>query len=195
MIWAIILAAGESKRMGRPKMLLPLGEKTIVETVVGTALGSSVDKVLVVLGAERNRIDRLLKPFPVETVFNPDFHSGMLSSVRAGFAALPDGVEAAVVLLGDQPFVSAGVIDRLCAAQAVSPGCILIPVCGDSRGHPVLIPTVFRNEIPMLSDAVGLRELIHRHQDKVVEIEVEEDAVLMDIDDPEAYRAAVKGKT
>ena len=193
MIWAIILAAGESKRMGRPKMLLPLGGKTIVETVVGTALGSSVDKVLVVLGAKRNRIDRLLKPFPVETVYNPDFHTGMLSSVQAGFAALPDGVEAAVVLLGDQPFVSAGVIDRLCAAQAVSPGCI--PVCGDRRGHPVLIPAAFRNEIPLLSDAVGLRELIHRHEDKIVEIEVEEDAVLMDIDDPEAYRAAVKGKT
>lgn len=195
MIWAIILAAGESKRMGRPKMLLPLGGKTIVETVVGTALGSSVDKVLVVLGAKRNRIDRLLKPFPVETVYNPDFHTGMLSSVQAGFAALPDGVEAAVVLLGDQPFVSAGVIDRLCAAQAGSPGCILIPVCGDRRGHPVLIPAAFRNEIPLLSDAVGLRELIHRHEDKIVEIEVEEDAVLMDIDDPEAYRAAVKGKT
>ena len=195
MIWAIILAAGESKRMGRPKMLLPLGKNTIVETVVCTALGSSVDKVLVVLGAERNRINRRLKPFPVETVYNPDFHTGMLSSVQAGFAALPDGVEAAVVLLGDQPFVSASVIDRLCAAQAVSPGCILIPVCGDRRGHPILIPAAFRNEIPLLSDAVGLRELIHRHEDKILEIEVEEDAVLMDIDDPEAYRAAVKGKT
>jgi molybdenum cofactor cytidylyltransferase len=195
MIWAIILAAGESKRMGRPKMLLPLGEKTIVETVVGTALASSVDKVLVVLGAERNRIDRLLKPFPVETVYNPDFPTGMLSSVQAGFEALPAGFEAAVVLLGDQPFVSAGVIDRLCAAHTVSPGCILIPVCGDRRGHPVLIPAAFRNEIPLLSGAVGLRELIHRHEEKIVEIEVEEDAVLMDIDDPETYRAAIKGKT
>ena len=195
MIWAIILAAGESKRMGRPKMLLPLGEKTIVETVVGTALGSSVDRVLVVLGAERKRISPLLKPFPVATVYNPDFRTGMLSSVQVGFAALPEGVEAAVLLLGDQPFVSVGVIDRLCAAHAGSPGCILLPVYGGRRGHPVLIPAAFRDEIPLLSEAVGLRELIHRHEDKIVEIEVEEDAILLDIDDPEAYHAAVKGKT
>jgi molybdenum cofactor cytidylyltransferase len=195
MIWAIILAAGESKRMGRPKMLLPLGEKTIVETVVGTALGSSVDRVLVVLGAERKRISPLLKPFPVATVYNPDFRTGMLSSVQVGFAALPEGVEAAVLLLGDQPFVSLGIIDRLCTTHAGSPGCILIPAYEGKRGHPVLIPAAFMDEIPLLSDAVGLRELIHRHEDKIVEIEMEEDTILLDIDDPEAYHAAVKGKT
>jgi len=194
MIWAIILAAGESKRMGRPKMLLPWKDATILESVVHTALASSVDRVLVVLGAEQEQISRLLTPFPVETVYNPDFRRGMLSSVQVGFAALPEGVEAAVMLLGDQPFVSVGVIDRLCAAHAGSPGCILLPVYEGKRGHPVLIPSAFRDEIPLLSDAVGLRELIHRHGDKIVEIEVEEEDVLLDIDDPEAYRAAIKGK-
>jgi len=195
MIWAIILAAGESKRMGRPKMLLPWKDTTILESVVHTALASSVDRVLVVLGAEQEQISRLLTPFQVATVYNPDFRRGMLSSIQVGFAALPEGVEAAVLLLGDQPFVSVGVIDRLCAAHAGSPGCILLPVYEGKRGHPVLIPAAFRDEIPLLSSAVGLRELIHRHEDKIVEIEMEEDTILLDIDDPEAYHAAVKGKT
>lgn len=194
MIWAIILAAGESKRMGRPKMLLPWKDATILESVVHTALASSVDRVLVVLGAEQEQISRLLTPFPVETVYNPDFRRGMLSSVQMGFAALPGEAEAAVVLLGDQPFVSAGVIDRQCAASSGSPGSIILPVHEGRRGHPVLIPAAFRDEIPLLSDAVGLRELIHRHEENILEIEVEEEDVLLDIDDPEAYRSALKGK-
>jgi molybdenum cofactor cytidylyltransferase len=194
MIWAIILAAGESKRMGRPKMLLPWKGTTILETVVHTALASSVDRVLVVLGPEQEQISQLLSPFPVETVHNPDFRMGMLSSVKVGFAALPGEARAGIVLLGDQPFVSAGVIDRLCAASAGSPGSIMLPVYEGRRGHPVLIPAAFRDEIPLLSDAVGLRELIHRHEEKILEIEVEEEDVLLDIDDPEAYYAAIKGK-
>jgi molybdenum cofactor cytidylyltransferase len=150
--------------------------------------------VLVVLGAERKKISRILKPFPVDTVYNPDFRKGMLSSVQTGFAALPEEAEAAVLLLGDQPFVSAGVIDRLCAARGESPGSILLPVYQGSRGHPVLIPARFEGEISELSDAIGLRELIHRHEEDVREVEVDEDNILLDIDDPEAYRAAVKGK-
>jgi molybdenum cofactor cytidylyltransferase len=195
MIWAIILAAGESKRMGRPKMLLPWRDKTILETVVHTALGSCVENVLVVLGAEREKISRLLGSYPVDLTDNPGFRDGMLSSVRVGFGALPEEAGAAVVLLGDQPFVSAGVIDRLCAAHAASPGSILLPVHGGRRGHPILIPTRFKGEISGLSDAIGLRELIRRHEDEVVEIEVEQDEILLDIDNPADYRAALKSKT
>jgi molybdenum cofactor cytidylyltransferase len=195
MICALILAAGESRRMGEPKMLLPWGDTTILEAVVGTALVSPVDKVLVVLGAERKRISGILKSYPVEPVFNPDFQRGMLSSVQAGFAALPEEARAALILLGDQPFVSGTVLGRLCAASVEYPDSIILPVFMGRRGHPLLVPAVFREEIPRLSDSQGLRELIHRHADRILEIEVEQENILLDIDDPDSYRAALRKET
>ena len=116
----------------------------------------------------------------------------MLSSVQAGFAALPREAGAAVVFLGDQPFVSAAVVARLCEASARSPRSIVLPVVGGRRGHPVLIPSVFCDEIPSLSPEVGLRELIRRHGQNILEVAVEEEDILLDIDDPESYRDALK---
>lgn len=192
MIWAVVLAAGESRRMGRPKMLLPYGGKTILESLLDTILTTPIPRIMVVLGAERRKISSLLSPYPVETVFNPDYRTGMLSSVQAGFAALPREAGAAVVFLGDQPFVSAAVVARLCEASARSPRSIVLPVVGGRRGHPVLIPSVFWDEIPSLSPEVGLRELIRRHGQNILEVAVEEEDILLDIDDPESYRDALK---
>ena len=90
MIWAMILAAGESERMGQPKLLLPFREKTIIETVVETVVSSKVDNTLVVLGSERKKIENKLNQLPVKMAFNPNFTSGMLSSIRYGFRTLPD---------------------------------------------------------------------------------------------------------
>ena len=192
MIWAVVLAAGESRRMGRPKMLLPYGGKTILESLLDTILTTPIPRIMVVLGAERRKISSLLSPYPVETVFNPDYRTGMLSSVQAGFAALPREAGAAVVFLGDQPFVSAAVVARLCEASARSPRSIVLPVVGGRRGHPVLIPSVFWDEIPSLSPEVGLRELIRRHGQNILEVAAEEEDILLDIDDPESYRDALK---
>ena len=94
MIWAIILAAGESQRMGTQKLLLPFGETTVVEVVVRTALVSSVDRVLAVLGADRDAVRLKLESSGAEFVINENYHLGMLSSVQAGFRALPADAEA-----------------------------------------------------------------------------------------------------
>jgi molybdenum cofactor cytidylyltransferase len=195
MIWAVVLAAGESRRMGKPKMLLPFGEKTILESVLDTILATPVQRIMVVLGAEREKISSLISQYPVEKVFNPDFRTGMLSSVQAGFSALPPEAEAAMVFLGDQPFVSADVVAQVCEASVRSPRSIILPVFGKRRGHPVLIPAGLWKEIDSLSPEVGLRELIHRHGREVLEVAVEEENILMDIDDPQDYRDALNKKT
>lgn len=195
MIWAVVLAAGESRRMGRPKMLLPYGEKTILESVLDTIRKTPVDGTLVVLGAGRDEISRLLENYPVRTVYNPAYRKGMLSSVQAGFAALPKEAAAGVVFLGDQPFVSQDVVARLCEASLRAPRSIVLPVFGGRRGHPVLIPSEFWGEIPSLSPEVGLRELMRRHVQDILEVVVEEDNILSDIDDPETYRDALRKKS
>ena len=91
MIWTIILAAGESKRMVQPKLLLPYGEKTIIETVLDHAASSKANYTLLVLGGFREQILQKTKRFPVITVYNPDYKRGMLSSVQMGFRSLPEG--------------------------------------------------------------------------------------------------------
>jgi len=194
MIWGIVLAAGESRRMGQPKMLLPWGEKTILESVLDAVLESPIPDVLVVLGAEQDKTSKLIADYPVRTVYNPDFRKGMLSSVQAGFSALPEEARSVLVFLGDQPFVSPQVITKLCEAARRSPHSIILPVFGKKRGHPVLIPAAFRGEIATLSPEVGLRQLIHRHDQEVLEVRVAEDNILGDIDDPESYREALKQK-
>ena len=105
MICAIILAAGESKRMGRPKLILPFGKKTIIETVINNAIQSEADEVLVVLGSDAGKIAKKIEDYSVRTTVNPDFRQGMLSSIQWGFEALSEDTRAVLVMLGDQPLI------------------------------------------------------------------------------------------
>ena len=116
MIWTIVLAAGESKRMAQSKLLLPFGEKTIIETVLDQATSSKANYTLLVTGGFREKINQKAKGFPAITVFNPNYKQGMLSSVQMGFRSLPEGAQAAVVMLGDQPSISFRVIDKVIEA-------------------------------------------------------------------------------
>ena len=116
MIWALVLAAGESKRMGRSKQLLPFEHTTILETVINHIAQSNVDETLVVLGADRENIENVIEDLPVKRVFNPHFKEGMLSSVQKGFVSLPEEVEAVLVFLGDQPKIPSSVIDQIIKA-------------------------------------------------------------------------------
>jgi molybdenum cofactor cytidylyltransferase len=192
MIWAIILAAGESKRMGQAKLLLPFGKTSIIETVVESVISSKVDKTLVVLGSRRRQIKEKIGRFPVETTSNPRYKSGMLSSVRRGLEALPQSSEAAVVVLADLPGVPASVIDSLIRAFRSEKKGIIVPVFRKKRGHPLLIDLKYREEIERLSLGIGLRELLLRHPEDIVEVGVSTPAILRDIDNAEDYRRATK---
>jgi molybdenum cofactor cytidylyltransferase len=186
-IWAVILAAGESRRMGTQKLLLPFGETTVVEAVVRTALASKVDRALAVLGADREAVRLKLEPFGVDLTVNKDYEKGMLTSIQAGFRALPADAEAAVIMLGDQPFLGARVIDEVIGGYEESRKGIVIPAYKDRRGHPVLIDMKYRDEVLALDPSDGLRQLMRAHPDDIREVEVDDPNILRDLDTPEDY--------
>ncbi len=193
MIWAIILAAGQSKRMGKPKLLLPFGEKTIIETVVEKAVRSKVDEVLVVLGSFREKIEQRLGSMPVKTLFNPQYSEGMHTSVQCGFREVPPETRAALVMLGDQPSVTSTTIDRVIEKFDDTKKGIILPVYQNRRGHPILIDLKYREKIKNLNPDIGLRELIHNHPEDISEIEVETSSILQDIDDVDDYTRELDG--
>ncbi len=192
MIWAIILAAGKSRRMGTQKLLLPFGEATVVEAVVRTAFASSVDRVLAVLGADRDAVRLKLEPSGAGFAINENDHLGMLSSVQAGFRALPADAEAAVVMLGDQPFLAPRVIDDVIGAYKEGRKGIVIPTFQGRRGHPVLVDLGFREEVLALDPADGLRRLMETHPRDILEVETGDANILRDMDTPEDYAGVRK---
>jgi molybdenum cofactor cytidylyltransferase len=187
MIWAIILAAGESRRMGRQKLLLPFGEKTIIETVVGNAVQSKANGVLLVLGSDAERIAQKVKDLPVKASVNPNFRQGMLSSIQWGFEHLPEDTRAALVMLGDQPFIPGSVISKIIDAYNQTERGIVIPVYNKKRGHPILVDMKYRDEVEQLDPDIGLRALVHNHTEDILEVQVDTPGILRDIDTVEDY--------
>jgi len=195
MIWAMILAAGESKRMGKPKLLLPFGEKTMIETVIDRVIQSKAEKILIVLGSNREKIEKKIGNLPLEIAVNPDFREGMLSSVQRGLEALPEEARAVLVFLGDQPSIPSEVIDRVIDAFRETGKGIVLPVYKGERGHPVLIDMKYRHEVENLNPEVGLRELVYGQPDDILEVEVDDAGILRDINDIEDYTREIKNKS
>jgi molybdenum cofactor cytidylyltransferase len=190
MIAAVVLAAGESRRMGVPKLLLPYGGATIIETVLANVTASKVDATLVVLGSRRRSLREKIKRFPVSAAVNERFQEGMLSSIQEGIASLPEGCRAALIVLGDQPGISPAVIDALIGAWTEGKKGLVVPVHGGRRGHPLLLDLKYRGEVARLSPEKGLRALLEAHPEDVLEVEIQDSAVLSDIDTPADYRKA-----
>jgi molybdenum cofactor cytidylyltransferase len=187
---AIVLAAGQSRRMGEDNKLLALVDgRPMVTHVVDAMLASRASPVIVVTGHQADRVREALADRPVQWCHNPDFAEGLSTSLRAGLDALPD-VEGVLVALGDMPRIKAAQIDRLIAAFHPTEGrAICVPTVRGKRGNPVLFATRFVPEMRQLSGDVGARHLIGAHAEEVVEIEMDDDAALLDIDTPAALAA------
>jgi len=188
MVWAVILAAGESRRMGSPKLLLPFGETTVLEAVVREVRRAGLSSILVVLGAEQEKVRAALENQPVVFVRNSDFRRGMLSSVQCGLRSLPATASAAMLFLADQPSLSGSIIRKLLQARESAAQSLIVPVFAGKRGHPLLLSMKYKDEILTLDPAIGLRQLLINHPDDILEVEVEDESVLKDIDTPEDYR-------
>jgi molybdenum cofactor cytidylyltransferase len=186
-IWAVILAAGESKRMGTPKMLLPFNGSTMIESVTGNVTGSNVDKTLIVLGAEKESILHLAGIQSVAYCYNDNYKEGMLSSVKCGFRNVPRGTRAVMVFQGDQPLITPHVINSVIQAYLSSDKGIVIPVYNNRRGHPVLIDNRYRDEIEKLHSDKGLRSLAFKYPDDVLEVITDEPGILRDFDTYSQY--------
>lgn len=194
-IWAIVLAAGESKRMKTQKLLLPFRGKTIIEQVIENILHSEVDKILVVLGSGKENIMKVTERLPVSTCFNESYKKGMLSSVICGLRSLPSSCRAVLVFPGDQPLIPGEVINKVIQAYNDTKIGIIIPVYKGKRGHPVLIDIKFSGEIEKLPDNEGLRMLSYKYPDKIFEVEVNSNGILRDIDTKKEYLNELKNST
>jgi molybdenum cofactor cytidylyltransferase len=194
-IAAIVLAAGQSRRMGEiNKLTIPVtgaaGNKPMVAHAVDAALASKARSAIVVIGHEDEKVKTLLAGRDVRFVVNPDYDKGLSTSLRAGVRALPEGTDGALVLLGDMPKVSAAEIDKLIAAfNPVEGRAICVPTHRGKRGNPVLFGSAFFESMANATGDTGAKHLIGEHEDQTVEIEMETDAVLADIDDPAALAA------
>ena len=193
MIAAIVLAAGASTRMGRQKLLLPMGDgRPLVRLSVEQVLAAGVDDTVVVLGREAEAVAHALAGLPVRTVVNPRYAEGQSTSLRTGLDALPAETEAAVIALGDQPLLDPTVIRRLVRTFRASSQPIVVPVYREGRGNPVLFAATLFPELRAVTGDRGGRELIVRDPGRVAEVTLDA-AMPADIDTPEDYDAARGG--
>jgi molybdenum cofactor cytidylyltransferase len=184
---AVVLAAGRSTRMGGPnKMLAELGGKPLVRMVAEQALASKASPVIVVTGHQADEVEKALKGLNVTFVRNPDFASGLASSVKTGIGAVPTDAAGAMVCLGDMPLIDARLIDKLTGAFSPERGSlIVVPTCDGRRGNPVLWSRRFFGELMGLSGDIGGRHLVDHHSEAVVEVPVDGDGAFLDIDTPQ----------
>lgn len=191
-LYALLLAAGESVRMGRPKALLPWQGGTVGEFQVEQLLAGGVERVLLVLGHQAEAVRRVAFPLARTTiVLNQDYATGKTSSVRAGLEAIPNHADAVLVLAVDQPR-PAGLIRRLRQAHETSDALITVPSFGGRYGHP----TIFSRELfpemrNIREETLGLRAVRHRHRERTQVIETATRVPLIDINTPEEYQDAL----
>ena len=194
-ISAVVLAAGRSTRMGGPnKLLAELRGKPLVRIVTEQVLASKASDVTVVTGHQAKEVEHALQGLKVRFVHNPDFASGLASSVKAGIAAVPEQADGAVVCLGDMPLIDAHLVDRLIEAFAPDRGMLIaVPVSDGRRGNPVLWSRRFFGELMSLDGDIGARHLIAKHGEAVAEVPVDGQGAFVDIDTPQALAAAQRG--
>jgi molybdenum cofactor cytidylyltransferase len=193
-IAAVILAAGASSRMGRPKQLLDWGGTPLVRLAAETALAARLDPAIVVVGAARAAVAAALAGLSLRIVDNPAYAEGQSTSLRAGVAALGPEVGAAVVLLGDQPFVTAGMIARIVADWRTSGKPIVAPLYAGKRGNPVLFARTIFPELLRIQGDQGARGVLASDPSRVQLVPFDDPRPLADIDTPEDYDRLVRGQ-
>jgi len=185
-IAAIILAAGQSSRMGSNKLLAPVDGEPMVRHAVRAACNSAAEVVIVVTGNATEDVMRAVAPFAPLFVENPDYSSGLSTSLKCGIKQVPEGYDGAIVLLGDMPGVTSELLDKLIAAFDPSESrAICVATRHGERGNPVLWAHRFFDEIMTLEGDVGARHLISQNAELVCDVEADDDSPLRDIDTPE----------
>jgi molybdenum cofactor cytidylyltransferase len=185
---AIVLAAGESSRMGRPKPLLPLDGETFLSHLLKEIRDSSVKRTVVVLGHHPEVVLAALPEIEPMSIVNPNYHLGQLSSLHIGLDAAPDA-EAVLLCLADHPFVTTAVIDHLIQEFESSGRPIIVPTYEGRRGHPTLFARAVFDELRAAPPDQGARAVVWAHADEVLEVPTDVPGIRADVDTPEEYEA------
>ncbi|MBS4028819.1 MAG: nucleotidyltransferase family protein [Ignavibacteriales bacterium] len=192
MIAAIILAAGKSSRMGTPKALLKIGEKTFLEHIINVLQASEVGEIVVVLGADANTISNTLHWFSGRIVINNDWEQGQLSSVIVGLNALDEKIfDGAMIFPVDHPSVSVDIVKNLIQEFYRSEKRIIVPVYNGKRGHPTIFAKSLWGEIKNAPVEIGVRYILHKHNADVDEIHIIERSVIDNITSPADYEEKI----
>ena len=182
---AILLAAGQSKRMGSSKQLLLLSGKPFIRHCLDNLLEAGLQDIIVVLGPTGREIEPVISDLPVSIAWNPALKSDMADSVRIGLGALPKHVAGVLVCLGDHPLVKAATIKEIITYCDTHPDKIIIPVFNGKKGHPTLFPRAVIEEIFTVST---LRDIIHRETERIALLDIFDPGVTVDIDTPEDFQ-------
>lgn len=189
MITAIILAAGESKRMGQPKMLLPWGKETVLSHVITIYHEAGLKDIIVVTGGAREQVEKAISNLNVKIIFNPQFSKGeMLSSIQCGISTLTRQTQAVLIGLGDQPQVQVGSVRMVCDAHRETKSKIVVPSFNMRRGHPWLVERSLLGNLMAIKSPQSPRDFLNTHQEKIRYINIDDSGILADLDTPEDYQ-------
>jgi molybdenum cofactor cytidylyltransferase len=198
MIVAVILSAGESSRMGRPKALLPVDGIRFIEKIVSALKSTDVENIIVVLGHNAEEMRQKISDLPVTILVNHDYKQGQLSSLQVAIRHLESSsegspVDGILVHLVDHPYISATLVDLMIDRFYETKKLIVVPRFQGRRGHPVIFARPLFSELLAAGPDQGAKPVVHAHRDDTLEIDTEDEGVLIDIDTPEEYRLHVKG--
>ncbi|MGC2421307.1 MAG: nucleotidyltransferase family protein [Candidatus Acidiferrales bacterium] len=200
MLAAVILAAGESRRMGKPKALLSLQGRTFVERLIEATRHPRVGITRVVLGADADGIRAKLPAMePASIVVNPDWRMGQLSSIHAAIRSLPavagpstEKTEGLILCPVDHPLISANLIAQLIGEFDSSGKQIILPAYRGRHGHPVIFRATLYEELLAASPEIGARQVVWAHAKDVEEVPTKEEAVILNLNDPETLHQAAQ---
>jgi molybdenum cofactor cytidylyltransferase len=197
MIVAIILSAGESSRMGRPKALLPIDGVRFIEKIVTALQSTRVGKILVVLGHNAEEMRQKIDDLPVTLVTNPDYKKGQLSSLVTAIDSIQAGtggpeVDAILVHLVDHPYINPSLVNLMIDRFYETGKLIVVPRYRQRRGHPVIFSRALFAELKSAPLDEGAKGVVHAHRGDILEIDTEDAGVTIDIDTPEEYQQLVE---
>ena len=195
MISAVVLSAGESSRMGRPKALLPIDGQTFIERIVAALKQGGLERIIVVLGFNAEEMRQEINHLPVEIVMNPDYKLGQLSSLQTAIRYLESdqNCDGMMVHLVDHPYIDPKLVREMLREFKKSPSLIVVPRHQGKRGHPVIFSRALFAELLNAPMDEGAKAVVNAHRVETLEIDTENVGITLDIDTPELYRQHVKG--
>jgi len=193
-IVAVVLSAGESSRMGRPKALLPIDGQTFIERIVAALKQTKVGKIIVILGHNARELQSKISHLPVEILINTDYKLGQLSSLQLAVRNLqPDlDCDGMLVHLVDHPYLAPALVEEMIRRFYETRKRIIVPKFHGKRGHPVIFSNALFDEILSAPMAEGAKAVVNAHRAETLEIETEEEGIAVDIDTPELYQQHVR---